>query len=139
MQDRLNHLKGRELFRPFAPVVTAEDQFLYFELAQASPYMLLAAPVRNEYRRLLPAITHVDGTARVQAVSSAAEPFLHALLCVFEALTGYPVLLNTSFNLAGDPIVETPHDALVVFQASEIDVLVLDDFYLAKPRKPAAS
>ena len=139
MRDRLNHLKGRELFRPFAPVVTAEDQFRYFELAQASPYMLLAAPVRNEYRPLLPAITHVDGTARVQAVSSAAEPFLHALLRVFEALTGYPVLLNTSFNLAGDPIVETPHDALVVFQASEIDVLVLDDFYLAKPRKPAAS
>ncbi len=134
MRDRLNYLKGRELFRPFAPVVTAEDQFRYFELAQSSPFMLLAAPVRERYRSALPAITHVDGTARVQAVSERDEPFLYSLLRAFEALSAHPVLLNTSFNLAGDPIVESPHDALVAFQESSIDVLVLEGFYLSKPR-----
>ena len=133
MQDRLNHLKGREFFRPFAPVVTAEDQFRYFELVQASPYMLLAAPVRPQFRSFLPAITHVDGTARVQAVTKPDEPFLYGLLRAFEALTAYPVLLNTSFNLAGDPIVESPHDALVAFLASGIDVLALEGFYVENP------
>jgi carbamoyltransferase len=132
MQDRLNRLKGRELFRPFAPVVTAEDQFRYFELAQTSPYMLLAASVREEYRRILPAITHVDGTARVQAVSETDEPFVHKLLHAFEALTTHPVLLNTSFNLGGDPIVESPHDALVAFQTTSIDVLAIERYYIEK-------
>jgi carbamoyltransferase len=134
MQDRLNYLKGRELFRPFAPVVTIEEQFKYFDLAQSSPYMLLACTVGQEYRHSLPAITHVDGTARVQAVSAEQEPFLHALLRAFESLTGFPILLNTSFNLRGDPIVEAPHDAIVAFLAAEIDVLVLENFYVVKPQ-----
>jgi len=133
MQERLNQLKGRELFRPFAPVVTAEDQFRYFALVQTSPYMLLTAPVREHFRSALPAITHVDGTARVQAVTEPEEPFLHALLRAFEALTTHPVLLNTSFNLAGDPIVESPHDALVAFLASDFDILALEGFYITRP------
>jgi carbamoyltransferase len=139
MRDRLNRLKGRELFRPFAPVVTAEDQFRYFDLAQPSPYMLLAAPVHQEYREALPAITHIDGTARVQAVTETSEPFVHALLRAFERLTTHPVLLNTSFNLAGDPIVESPHDALVAFQASSIEVLAIERFYIEKPTQASMS
>ena len=127
MRDYLNRrVKHREAFRPFAPVVTAEDQFRYFELLQESPYMLLAAQVRRSFRRALAAITHVDGTARVQAVEREAEPFVHALLRRFEEITGHPVLLNTSFNLSDEPIVESPHDAVSTFLRSGIDVLVLE-------------
>ena len=136
MKDKLNLLKGRELFRPFAPVVVEEEQFTYFDLAQASPYMLLAALVRDKYRSKLSAITHVDGTARVQAVSSTGEPFMHSLLSAFRTLTGFPVLLNTSFNLAGEPIVDSPHDAIVAFLRSDIDILVLGNHYVRKA--PAA-
>jgi carbamoyltransferase len=127
MRDHLNRrVKHREEFRPFGPVVTAEDQFRYFDLRQESPYMLLAALVRPPFRRALGAITHVDGTARVQAIERDAEPFVHALLRRFEELTGHPVLLNTSFNLADEPIVESPHDAVSTFLRSRIDVLVLE-------------
>ena len=132
MKERLNKLKGREQFRPFGPVVTADEQFRYFELAQESPYMLLATQVRTQHRQKLPAITHVDGTARVQAVSREQDHFTYDLLRVFEELTGFPIILNTSFNLAGDPIVESPHDAIVTFLAAEIDVLVLENYYISK-------
>ena len=88
--------------------------------------MLLAAQVRRSFRRALAAITHVDGTARVQAVEREAEPFVHALLRRFEEITGHPVLLNTSFNLSDEPIVESPHDAVSTFLRSGIDVLVLE-------------
>jgi carbamoyltransferase len=138
MKDCLNYLKGRELFRPFAPVVPAEDQFKYFELIQSSPYMLLATRIRPEFRDTLPAITHVDGSSRVQAIDHSKEPFVHALLRAFERKTGYPILLNTSFNLAGDPIVESPHDAIVTYLNSDIDVLVMENFYLDK-KQPAPS
>jgi carbamoyltransferase len=138
MRDHLNRrVKYREEFRPFAPVVTAEDQFRYFELLQESPYMLLAANVRAPYRRKLGAITHVDGTARVQAVSSDDEPFVHALLRRFEELTGYPVLLNTSFNLSDEPIVESPHDAVSTFLRSRIDHLFMERF-LVTNKQPLA-
>jgi carbamoyltransferase len=90
--------------------------------------MLLAANVRAAYRRKLGAITHVDGTARVQAVSSDEEPFVHALLRRFEELTGFPVLLNTSFNLSDEPIVESPHDAVSTFLRSRIDHLFMEGF-----------
>jgi carbamoyltransferase len=98
MKDRLNGLKGRELFRPFAPAVTEEDQATFFELEPPSPFMLVATALRPRFRDVLPAITHIDGSARVQAVSRAKEPFIHALLRAFAARTGYPVLLNTSFK-----------------------------------------
>lgn len=132
MKDSLNRLKGRELFRPFAPVVTTEAQFEYFELPQDSPFMLLSAAVRERYRSVLPAIVHVDGTARVQAVARDGEPFIYDLLKHFEAATGYPILLNTSFNVGGDPIVESPHDAIVTFLSAEIDVLVLENYYVSR-------
>ncbi len=131
MKDHLNLLKRREMFRPFAPVVIADAQFKYFDLKQESPYMLLAAPVRAQYRNQLPAITHVDGSARVQAVSRKQDEFVYDLLKCFESKTGYPILLNTSFNLDGDPIVETPHDAIVTYLNSSIDFLVLENYFVA--------
>jgi len=133
MRDYLNRrVKYREDFRPFGPVVTAEDQFRYFELLQESPYMLLAANVRSPFRRKLAAITHVDGTARVQAVTVTDEPFVHALLRRFERITGHPVLLNTSFNLSDEPIVESPHDAVSTYLRSRIDHLVIEGFLLTE-------
>jgi len=130
MKDHLNHLKGRELFRPFAPVVTAENQAEYFEREHPSPYMLFATCLRPQYRHCLPAVVHVDGSSRVQAVTQSQEPFVHALLRCFERHSGFPILLNTSFNLAGDPIVESPHDAIATYRNSGIDVLVMENFYL---------
>lgn len=126
-------VKHREAFRPYAPVVAAEAQFRIFELRQSSPFMLLAAPVRQEYRPLLPAVTHVDGTARVQAVSPVEEPFVHGLLLEFEARTRLPVLLNTSFNDAGEPVVETPDDAIATFLSTGLDLLVLENYLVEKP------
>jgi carbamoyltransferase len=134
---KLNLLKRRELFRPFAPVVVSEAQFTYFDLAQDSPYMLLAAEVRPEYRKKLPGITHIDSTARVQSVAKNAEPFVYGLLKAFESETGFPVLINTSFNIAGDPMVEAPHDAIVTFLNSEIDILVMENYYIKKRKRPA--
>jgi carbamoyltransferase len=130
MKNSLNLLKGRELFRPFASVVTADAQRKYFDLDCDSPFMLLAADVRAEFQAQLPAITHVDGSSRIQSISKEKEPFVHDLLKKFEIETGFPILLNTSFNVNGDPIVESPHDALVTFLNSDIDVLVLENVYV---------
>ncbi len=130
MNDHLNRLKRRELFRPFAPVVTEEDQSKYFELEQSSPYMLFATRLRSEFRTAVPAIVHVDGSSRVQSISKTQDPFLHRLLRAFEARTGYPILLNTSFNLAGEPIVESPYDAIATYLTSDLDALVMESFYV---------
>jgi carbamoyltransferase len=132
MKDYLNLLKNREFFRPFAPVVTADAQFQYFDLRQESPFMLLAATVHPQYQTELPAITHVDGSSRVQAIEREKEPFVYDLLKAFEKLTGFPILLNTSFNIGGDPIVESPHDAIVTFLNADIDVVVLENYYVEK-------
>lgn len=135
MKDVLNsRVKHREAFRPFAPVVIAERQFDIFELKQESPFMLLAPLVKEEYRHRLPSITHVDGTARVQSVTPQQEPFIHMLLCEFEKHSGLPVLLNTSFNVAGEPIVESPEDAVSTFLKTEIDVLCIGNYLVMKDR-----
>lgn len=137
MKDRLNvRVKGRETFRPFAPAVPVEDAARFFVGAVESPFMLLTFPVAERERRRLPAITHVDGTARVQTVSRDAEPRFHALLRAFEARAGVPVLLNTSLNRRGEPIVNTPEEAVSLFRSSEIDVLVLEDFVAEKEGAP---
>ena len=123
MKDHLNkRVKHRESFRPFAPMVLEERAVEYFDLPIASPYMLLAAAVRQP--DVIPAVTHVDGSARVQTVSRDGEPFLHAVISSFMARTRVPVLLNTSFN-DQEPIVETPADALRCFLRTGIDVLYL--------------
>ncbi len=148
--------KFRESFRPFAPACLEERASELFELNAASPYMLLVAPVReelrtpatedareldvtarvNQVRSTLPAITHVDYTARVQTVSRSENPRFHSLLKAFESLTGCPALINTSFNVRGEPIVCTPEDACRCFLHSGIDHLVLGPFILDKPCQP---
>jgi len=133
MRDHINlNIKQRESFRPLAPMVPIEDADTYFSGVIESPYMLLVAEVRPEHRERLGAVTHVDGTARVQTVRCEDEPFLHRLLrCVGDA-TGLPVVLNTSLNRRGEPIVETPADALALFVDRPIDVLVLGDRVVRK-------
>lgn len=133
MRDHLNrYVKHREPFRPFAPMVTWERQYDYFALRTPSPFMLLSTHVREQYRASLPAITHTDGSARVQAVARESEPFLHHLLGAVERRIGHPVLLNTSFNTAGEPIVETPRDAISAFLRSNLDFLVLENALVIK-------
>ena len=120
-------IKQRESFRPLAPVVPLEDVGTYFEDIEESPYMLQVGTVREEFRSRLAAVTHADGTARVQTVRDEDNPFLYRLLKEVGELVGLPVLLNTSLNLRGEPIVETPSDALRLFERSSIDALVLGD------------
>jgi carbamoyltransferase len=131
MQDILNRcVKRREAFRPYAPAVVEERASEFFELEGPSPVMLRVVKVRSKF---LPAITHVDGSARVQTVSRLQNPLFYDLLNAFGAEIGFPVLLNTSFNISGEPIVETPSDALLTFARSNMDVLFLGDF-LVHPR-----
>lgn len=133
MKDILNNrVKHREEFRPFAPTVIAESQFKYFDLKCSSDYMLLATTVKEPYRKDLSAITHVDNTARIQAISKTKEPFLHLLLKEVEKEINYPILLNTSFNVAGEPIVESPQDALNTFMSTDIDILVIENYIITK-------
>ena len=133
MKDKLNkRVKHRQAFRPFAPVVLAERVNEVFEGDAESPFMLLAQRVRPEWTHKIPAVVHVDGTARVQTVRENQNPRLHRLLREFATITGVPVLLNTSFNVKGEPIVETPRDAVECFLATGIDYLVLNDTLIAK-------
>ena len=133
MKDILNsRVKHRQAFRPFAPIVLAERMKDVFEGEEDSPFMLIAKPVRPEWRDRVPSIVHVDGTARVQTVREATNPMLYRLLKEFDALTGVPVLINTSFNIKGEPIVETPDDAVNCFLTTGIDNLVLHDTWVSK-------
>ena len=160
MQSKVNlKVKYRESFRPFAPAVLSERVGDFFDMAGESPYMLLVAPVRedirkpfdlaafrrgmadmipevNKVRSTLPAITHVDYSARVQTVNAADQPEFHAILNAFDRLTGCPVVVNTSFNVRGEPIVNTPQDAYRCFMRTEMDVLVLEDCILEKAAQP---
>ena len=118
MKDKLNkRVKHRQAFRPFAPIVLAERANEIFEGDEESPFMLLAKRVRPEWRDRIPAVVHVDGTARVQTVRQDHNERLYRLLKEFDAMTGVPVLINTSFNVKGEPIVETPEDAVNCFSA----------------------
>ena len=133
MRDRINlKIKFREGFRPFAPSVLAERAEEWFDLrGHDSPFMLLVADV-HEDKRQVPAITHVDGSARVQTVTAEATPLYHALLTAFEAQTGCPMVINTSFNVRGEPIVCTPEDAFQCFIRTHMDTLVIGPFVLRK-------
>ena len=161
MQAELNlRIKYRESFRPFAPSVLAERSSEYFDLDRESPYMLVVAPVKEERRRKvpvrdasegpdidmlplvrqvrsdIPAVTHVDYSARVQTVARADSPVYYDLIQEFESLTGCPVVVNTSFNVRGEPIICTPYDAYRCFMRTEMDVLALGDFVLVKEEQP---
>jgi carbamoyltransferase len=140
MRDIINlKIKMREGFRPFAPSVLEEDCAHYFELDQPSPYMLLVAPVREGIRNgpeALPAITHVDGSARIQTVSREQDPLYYDLILAFKARTGCGVLVNTSMNVRGEPMVCSPEDAYRCFMRTEMDVLVCGQFLLMKEDQP---
>ena len=138
IRDRVNRLKGREEWRPLAPSVTAEKASHYFELSGESPYMLFASRVRPDKRALVAGVVHVDGSARPQTVRREQNPRYYDLLRAFERHAGVPMLLNTSFNAAGEPIVCSPEEAVKAFLAIGLDALVLGD-YVAVPRPTAAS
>ena len=153
MQKELNlKIKFRESFRPFAPSVLREDVFKWFELNYDSPYMLLVAdvkkqlqiPISEENKKLfgidklnikrssIPAVTHVDYSARIQTVHSDTNPKYYALLKKFKEITGCPVLVNTSFNVRGEPIVCNVQDAFKCFMGTNLDILVCENFILYK-------
>ena len=149
-------IKFRESFRPFAPSCLEEDTGRYFDLDGESPYMLLVAPVAAE-RRLdadadlaraegfdklktlrsdIPAVTHVDYSARIQTVSAQTAPAFHQVIDAFKRRTGYGVVVNTSFNVRGEPIVCTPQDAYACFMRTNMDALVMEDLLLLKSEQP---
>ncbi|HEX4789591.1 MAG TPA: carbamoyltransferase C-terminal domain-containing protein [Actinospica sp.] len=130
--DRLNAVKGRESFRPIAPMVRAERAAELFEGPNPSPYMLFVHRVAAGWRERLPAVTHVDGTARAQTVDAAAEPLLAALLDAFERRTGLPAVVNTSLNTAGRPMVDTPREALELFGSAPVDLLAIGPFIVRR-------
>ena len=129
MKDRLNtRVKQRAPFRPFAPAVLEERMAEFFEIEQADPFMTMAPKVRASKKHLIAAAVHFDGTARLQTVNRATNPLLYAVIEEFAELTGVPIVLNTSFNLR-EPIVETPEDAISCYLRTQMDILVLGDFY----------
>jgi len=133
MKETLNaRVKFREDFRPFAPAVLEEYVQEYFEQPGKSPYMLFCPQVNADKKAIIPAVTHVDGTARVQTVSRHGNPRFYALIEEFRSLTGVPVVVNTSFNIRGEPIVCSPADALKCFYGTDIDFLVIGDFVVRK-------
>lgn len=155
MQSRMNlKVKFRESFRPFAPMVLAEDAAAYFDCRQESPYMLLVYPVAQPHRKAveqngqfgidllklprsdIPAVTHVDYSARLQTIDADRNPFIHGVLSRFKQDTGCSVIVNTSFNVRGEPIVNTAEDAYRCFMATEIDCLVVGNRFLERTRQP---
>jgi len=134
MKDRVNaRVKHREAYRPFGPSVLAECAHEVFETqGRLSPYMLLAFKVRPEWAPRIPAVVHVDGTSRIQTVSAQTQPTYHALIQAFAELTGVPLVLNTSFNVMGEPIVNTPADAIACYLSTGLDALVLGDYLAVK-------
>jgi carbamoyltransferase len=153
MQKTLNlRVKYRESFRPFAPSVLRDDVADWFELDADSPYMLMVAGVTKSRRRAMtdaeqalfgidklnvprsdiPAVTHVDYSARIQTVHADTNPRYHALISKFKAITGCPIVVNTSFNVRGEPIVATPEDAFHCFMGTDIEVLAVGNCYLLK-------
>jgi carbamoyltransferase len=132
MQAKLNEIKDREDFRPVAPVVLEEKAHEWFASARRSPFMLFIFDVRPEVADRIPAVRHVDGTARIQTINREQNPPYYDLLKAFEARTGVPVLVNTSFNTRGEPIVGSPRDAIESFWTSPLDALVIGSFLLEK-------
>jgi carbamoyltransferase len=133
MQARLNEIKDREDFRPVAPVVLEEAAADWFVNAEVSPFMLFVYDVQPDKADKIPAVRHTDGTARIQTINRQQNPLYYDLIKAFEARTGVPVLVNTSFNTRGEPIVCSPRDAIECFWTSPLDALVIGSFLLEKP------
>jgi carbamoyltransferase len=157
MQSAMNlKIKYRESFRPFAPAVLADRVSEWFELDRKSPYMLIVAPVNSSKRNTLsateenrsglekldvprseiPAVTHVDYSARVQTVHANTNPRFHELIARFEQRTGCPLVINTSFNVRGEPLVASPQDAYRCFMRTEMDYLVMENILVSKSDQP---
>jgi carbamoyltransferase len=135
MKDIINEkVKRRESFRPFAPAVLEEEAHEYFDLTglSSSPFMVFTVPVNHDKQKLIPAVTHVDGTARIQTVSRRTNSRFWDLIKEFKTITGIPVVLNTSFNVKNEPIVCTPKDALLCFLSTSIDCVAIGDFFIQK-------
>lgn len=133
MKDYLNkRVKFREEFRPFAPMVREEEATTFFDIDYPTPYMMHAVPVKSSMREKIPAVVHVDGTGRVQTVNRDEAPFIHELLGRFGEKTDIPIVLNTSFNVKGQPIVETPEQAVETFHRTNIDCLAIPPFFIDK-------
>jgi carbamoyltransferase len=134
MKDRVNGLiKEREGFRPFAPAILEAEAPGWFEMIRHSPWMLFVDNVREERRNEIPAVVHVDGSTRPQTVTPEGNPLFHALLARFHQITGVPMVLNTSFNVSGEPMINTPSEALRCFHASGLEALFIGNFLLTKP------
>ena len=136
-KDILNaRVKHREAFRPFAPVVLEENLTEFFEMDRPCPYMLFVPQVRAEKKSVIPAVTHVDGSGRLQSVNRTLNPLFYTIIEKFSELTGIPVMLNTSFNDNNEPIVESPEDAIRCFMGTNIDALLIGgDTLLIKDEK----
>jgi carbamoyltransferase len=135
--ERLNDVKGREQFRPVAPMVRTERAGEIFSRGPLpSPYMLFVHDVAREWRDRIPAVVHVDGTARVQTVDSGTDPLVARMLARFESRTGLPVVINTSLNTAGRPMVDDPRDALECFGSAPVDLLAIGPFAVRRPEAP---
>ena len=133
MKDILNEkVKHREWYRPFAPVVRLEDVSKYFEWEGESKWMSFCPKVKEEWREKLTAITHVDGTARVQTVTKEDNEWLYNLLTEMDRKTGVGVLLNTSFNVDGSPILSTIKEAFIILESTQMDGLLIEDYYILK-------
>jgi carbamoyltransferase len=137
MKEKINAaVKYREPFRPFAPAVLAENAAEYFDCDGESPYMLFNFMVAEDKRELLGAVTHVDNSSRIQTVKREDNPVYYDLIAAFKEITGVPVVLNTSFNLRGHPIVNTPSDAFATFCSGGIDFLLMGSYLLDKEKVP---
>lgn len=133
MQNHVNHnIKNREWYRPFAPSVLSEKVTEIFDIDVFSPYMLITCNVKEKWRNRIPAVVHVDNTSRIQAVKADVNPFYHKLIAEFERWTGVPVILNTSFNGAHEPVVETPLDAIKTFWNCNLDAVCIGNFLVVR-------
>jgi Predicted carbamoyl transferase, NodU family len=132
MQARLNEIKDREDFRPVAPVVLEEEAANWFVNGGKSPFMLFVYDVAADKAGRIPAVRHTDGTARIQTINREQHPLYYDLIRAFQKRTGVPVLVNTSFNTRGEPIVCTPRDAIESYWTSPLDALVIGSFLLTK-------
>ena len=129
-------IKYREPWRPFCPSMTSEGAERYLSRYTSAPFMIVAFKANSRAREEVPAVVHVDGSSRPQIVDSGTAPRYHRLLTEFERLTGVPCVLNTSFNIKGEPIVCTPYDAIRTFSATGLDALAIGSFLLTKPHLP---
>jgi carbamoyltransferase len=135
MKDHINaRVKQREPFRPFAPAVLVERMSEFFEIEQSDPFMTMAPKVRVDKAHLIPAAVHIDGTARIQTIDRQINPRFYDLVKEFDELTGIPLILNTSFNRK-EPIVERPEEAIACYLNTDMDALVLHEFYVGRKKR----